>query len=210
MKIKSKKGQTEDIFADFMIAVILIAIAIGTIGVKNIMDKKTIPVKTANELGELYRIDMITLMRTQVEYEYFTSGNYEQGDVNYPLLSKLGVSYGQALGIIADGKKEKNPWLFSVQGRGFGSGDYGFVAQNGNKCTAKLRDAINSHIPYLWQLRMTDESGKQLFWCSSYNNEELVNSRYAGKGFFAGCKLFNIKIPGESGNTATAEWGVCE
>jgi len=210
MKIKNKKGQTEDIFADFMIAVILIAIAIGTIGVKNVMDKKTIPIATANELGELYKIDIITLMRTQVEYGYFTSSDYEQDVVNYPLLSKLGVTYGQVLGIIADGEKDNNPWLFSVQDRGFGSGDYGFVAQSGNECTAKFREAINSHITYLWQMNIKDESGKQLFWCSSYNNEELVNSRYAGKGFFAGCRLFNIKIPQESGKTATAEWGVCE
>lgn len=100
---------------------------------------KTIPIATANELGELYKIDMITLMRTQVEYGYFTSSDYEQDITNYPLLSKLGVTYGQVLGIIADGKKDKNPWLFSVQGMGFGSGDYGFVAQNGNECTAKFR-----------------------------------------------------------------------
>ncbi|MDI6738042.1 MAG: hypothetical protein QME12_06030 [Nanoarchaeota archaeon] len=200
MGINSKKGQTEDIFSDLIISLIIIGITIGAVGVGQIFEKRNSAAKSTNDLTELYGADILTLLRSPMPHYLFETN---------PLLKDKGITFGKMLGIIADNDRENNPWIFSKQIPPAYSGNYGMVSTDSKECTQRLREAIDSRLEFMWQLGIYNDAGSEELRCSSYKNVMFFDERYAGSGMYKGCKVFNIKVPTKNGKTATMKWGVC-
>ncbi|HII15113.1 MAG TPA: hypothetical protein HA362_02265 [Nanoarchaeota archaeon] len=191
MKTNRKKGQTEDIFADLVIALILIVATIAIIATKEYFQGNSVPVKTQKDVTGLYGTDIVTLMRTPVPEFYLRDTIWRESE----------VKFGEMLAIIGEGNKEKYPWVFSKQIAGF-SPNYGFVVQEGGKCTASFEEALGIYMRFLWQVALYNDKGEQVFWCSP-KGVKFTNERDPY------CQLIRTKLPTETGNTITAEIGVC-
>lgn len=200
MKIHSKKGQTEDLFSDLIISLIIIAITISAVGVEQILEKRNATAKSANDLTGLYKADVLTLLRNPMPQYLFETN---------PRLRDSGITFGEMLGIIADSNREINPWIFSKQIPPHYSGNYGMVNTDSKECTQWMREAIDSRLGFMWQLGIYNAAGNEVLWCSSYKNLRFFDERYAGSGMLKGCKVIPIKLPTEKGSFATMKWGVC-
>lgn len=200
MGINSKKGQTEDLFSDLIISLIIIGITIGAVGVEQIFEKRNSAAKSTNDLTEVYEADILALLRSPMPQYLFETN---------PQLRDSGVTFGEMLGIIADNDRENKPWIFSVQIPPLYSGNYGMVSTDSKECNEGFRDAIGSRLGFMWQLGIYNEAGSEVLWCSSYKNLKFFDERLAGSGMLKGCKVFPIKIPTEKGDSSTMKWGVC-
>lgn len=202
-RIHGKKGQTEDIFSDLIISLIIIAITIATITASEKVKEHKIEPKQMNDMAGLYILDAVTLMRTPILDSYLRDSAW--------IGSSTPVTVGEMLGIIADGNKELYPWVFSQPP--FGT-DAGFAKTSDiTKCTQNFYDFLESRLPFVWEIAMYDSTGKQVFICTplpGYSRILNKNSKsLLVSGGFRGCKVSDINLPTDSGKTVRVEVGLC-
>ncbi|MDD4877807.1 MAG: hypothetical protein PHO02_02095 [Candidatus Nanoarchaeia archaeon] len=204
-KINGKKGQTEDLFADLIISIIIIAITMGIIALSEFNQKKEIEPKQMNDMAGLYMLDAMTLVRTPILDSYLRDSAWFE--------KSIPVNVGEMLGIIADGNKELYPWVFSQPP--FGT-DAGFAkTSDSTKCTKNFYDFLESRLPFVWQIAMYDDTGKEVFICTPrYEHAKIIEKRQRNpelfvEGGFRGCEISDIKLPTDSGKTVTLEVGLC-
>lgn len=204
-RIHGKKGQTEDLFSDLIISLIIIAITIVTITASESVKEHKIEPKQMNDMAGLYTLDAVTLMRTPIPIisSYLRDSSWARYSVP--------VTVGEMLGIIADGNKEIYPWVFSAPP--FGT-DVGFAKTSDiTKCTQNFYDFLESRLPFVWEIAMYDDTGKQVFICTPLPGYSRILNRNSKSllvgGGFRGCKVSDINLPTDSGKTVRVEVGLC-
>jgi len=107
MKIKSKKGQTEDIFADLVISLILIAVTIAAIKWGEGSMKDSITLKQTREISSQHAIDMLSLMRMPLTEAELAGWNmYEEMTFGEIFCNNLRRKQGAlSLGILSTGRQ---------------------------------------------------------------------------------------------------------
>lgn len=202
-RIHGKKGQTEDIFSDLIISLIIIAITIATITASEKVKEHKIEPKQMNDMAGLYMLDAVTLMRTPILPNFMRESTWGRNSIP--------VSVGEMLSIIADGNKELYPWVFSAPP--FGT-DVGFAKTNDvTKCTQNFYDFLESRLPFVWEIAMYDDTGKQVFICTPLPGYSRILNKNSKSllvdGGFRGCKVSDINLPTDSGKTVRVEVGLC-
>lgn len=135
--MKGKKAQAEDIFADFIIALIFIVTTVILISCTQSSEESQLPYKVLKETAELYNIDIITMLESDLS-------TYGYQD----------ITFEEFFGIIAEGKKDQYPWIF---------GEAAFV--DDKKCTEKFETILNEKFTFGWDVQLYDEEGMELFRC---------------------------------------------
>lgn len=217
MKLKSKKGQTEDIFADLVISLILIAATIAAIKWGESSMKDSITLKQTREISSQHAIDMLSLMRMPLTEAELAGWNmYEE------------MTFGEIFAIMSDGNRERYPWVFSAL--------VGNRRESSlNTCTREFEDMIAKRIKSAWQVAVYDSEGKEKMFCSSggirfavEDGTKHTSSMAATGGGISEmryyqtkhgeqsamlnpeeCAFFSQNIPAESGKAAVVEMGVC-
>lgn len=136
--MKKKKAQAEDIFADFVIALIFIITTIILISCTESGEEAKLPSQVIKETAGLYTTDIITMLKSDLR-----SYGYRE------------MSFAELFAIIAEGKEEQYPWIF-------GEGALVYDKQ----CTETLELMINNKLKFGWDMRMYNEQGRVLFRCS--------------------------------------------
>lgn len=202
-RINGKKGQTEDLFSDLIISLIIITITIVTITASEKIKELKIEPKQMNDIAGLYTLDAVTLMRTPITYSNLRESTWYRNSVP--------VTVGEILGIIADGNKELYPWVFSAPPF---ETDAGFAkTSDSTKCTQHFYDFLESRLPFIWEFAMYDDTGKQVFICTPLPGYGRLTNRNANSllvgGGFRGCKVSDINLPTDNGKTVRVEVGLC-
>lgn len=198
-----RKGQTEDIFSDFLISLVLIVITIGVISFMESGREAAVEIRQGADIAKVYGIDVITTMRAPIPPNYIEESKWWRTDTE--------ITLGEMLGIIADKNESANPWVFSKEP--FGK-DTGFaMTDDSGRCTQNFYNLLESKFPFVWQLSLYNEQGNEIFRCTPlYANTKIFvknDSEVIVGGGFRSCKLIRINIPTEQGNTTAAEVGLC-
>jgi len=190
--MKTKNGQTEDIFADLIIALIFIVITVIIIGVKQGEHEIGTSTILASEKNTLKNMDLLTLLRTpamQVNQE--KEGLSEVRNINFAeLFSMIYQNYPNEISGFE--------WLFD---------DFidGGIASDSLSCESNFKDLITETLGYpSWSLRFYSFTGKQIFECDNLQ----ARKDYAQKqGYYA---KFNTTIPSPQGKNILIEMEIIE
>ncbi len=186
MKKKNKKGQTEDIFADLLIAIILIVIAVIIIGAKKGEHLTSTNSILSSEKNELKEIDLLTLLRSPAF----------QHNVEAEGLSKIETfNFAELFSAIASNYPNENmeySWLFDD------------LIDEGLTCESELNELIAETLGYSnWNLYLYRNQGKKVFEC-----ENIVQKDYAmAQGYYA---EFNTTIPTQDNRQLVVQMEVVE
>ncbi len=133
----NRKAQAEDIFADFIIALIFILTTVILISCTQSSEEVKLPYKVIQDTAELYETDIITMLRSDLS-------SYGYGK----------ITFAELFAIIAEGRGEDYPWIF---------GEGAFV--NDKKCTEKLEMILREKFGFGWDIQLYEENAGELFRC---------------------------------------------
>lgn len=154
-----RKGQTEDIFADFMIAMVIIIITLVTVAVYEKSIEKSTTAMAASGMAALEELDLITKLRAPLMDEQLLQNPKYQS-----------MSFAEVMAAISEGNEEKYPEIF---------GEEGLAVKRGNTyyCTERFKDLLLKQRVHqrfdeeLWPtIRVYDNENKKIFECAKVSD----------------------------------------
>ncbi|MBU2638706.1 MAG: hypothetical protein KJ955_07060 [Nanoarchaeota archaeon] len=140
-----KKAQAEDIFADFVIALIFIITTIILISCTESGEEAKLPYKVIQETAELYSTDILMMLKSDL-----SSYGYRE------------MAFAELFAVIAEDEKEKYPWIF---------GEAAFV--DDEECTEKFEMMMSDNFRFGWDIQLYNEDGGELFRCAPNGREPI-------------------------------------